>query len=308
MKLKGLSVIILLFIGHLLFSQSKNEIIEMGDKAYKNENYASAVYYYKKVIDKKGLASGLVHPYEARSWIAPPKKNKAEQDSIKQGKVDTNSYASDAVVLHKLANAYRKNNDYKNAEKWYEIAVKYPLDGVDEELNSSKLWYGEALMKNEKYEAAIQQLEQFKAETPDMVLAKRADKDIVGCSYAQDPSSTNEGINVNQSDSNLNFGTSSFGANYYGDEITLVFAASGPNGTIKDEKNENSNFLSDFYSTQKMMDEGYSAPDNFKTPINSENNEGAGVLSIDRTTFYFTRKSAVNNKDISIWVSKNFNN
>ena len=308
MKLKGLSFIIFLFIGHLLFSQSKNEIIELGDNAYKNENYASAVFYYKKVIDKKGLSSGLVHPYEARAWVAPPKKTKAEQDSIKQGKSDTNSYASDAVVLHKLANAYRKNHDYLNAEKWYEIAVNYPLDGVDEELQSSRLWYGEALMNNEKYEEAIKQFEQFKTETPDMELSKRADKGVVGCYYAQDPSSTNGGVNVTPSDTNLNFGTSSFGANYYGDEITLVFAASGPNGTIIEEKNENSNFLSDFYSTQKMMDAGYSSPDNFKTPINSENNEGGGVLSIDRTTFYFTRKSSVNNKDVAIWVSKNFNN
>ena len=63
MKLKELSVIILLLIGQLLFSQSKSEIIEFGDKAYNNENYASAVFYYKKVIDKKGISSGLVHPY-----------------------------------------------------------------------------------------------------------------------------------------------------------------------------------------------------------------------------------------------------
>lgn len=308
MKLRGCAVILFLFIGHLLFSQSKNEIIEYGDKAYKNENYASAVYFYKKVIDKKGLSSGLVHPYEARNWVAPPKKNKAEQDSLKQGKKDTSSYAADAIVLHKLANAYRKNNDYLNAEKWYAIAVKYPIDEVEEDLQSSRLWYGEALMKNEKYEEAIKQLEKFKMETPDMVLSKRADKDIVGCYFAQDPSSTNDGVTVNLSDSNMNFGTSSYGVNYFGDETTLIFSAAGPNGVIKDEKTDDSNFLSDFYISQKIMDEGYSRPSNFKEPINSENHEGAGVLSIDRTTFYFTRKSAVNNKEVNIWVSKNFNN
>ncbi len=309
MNLRVSLVILFVLIGQLLFSQSKNEIIEQGDNAYKNENYASAAYFYKKVIDKEGLSSGLVHPYEARNWVAPSKKSKAERDSLDKEAPDTNSYAEDAIVLHKLANSYRKNHDYLNAEHWYAIAVKYPLDEVDEDLQSSRLWYGEALMKNEKYEEAMVQFEQFKKETPDMTLSKRADKDIVGCFYAQDQSSTIEGVEVVPSDSNMNFGTSSYGANYFGDEMTLIFAAAAPNGTVKDEKSlEESKFLSDFYVTQSFMDEGFGASTNFKKPINSENNEGAGVLSIDRTTFYFTRSSAVNNKEVAIWVSKNFNN
>lgn len=309
MKLRTTLILLFVFVGHLIFSQSKSEIIEQGDNAYKNENYASAAYFYKKVIDKKGVSSGLVHPYEARSWVAPPKKNKAEKDSLKQEKVDTNTYAADAVVLHKLANSYRKNQDYLKAEKWYAIAIKYPIDDIDEELQSSRLWYGEALMKNEKYEEALIQLEEFKKETPNMELSKRADKDVVGCYYAQDPSSTNDEVNVNLSDSNLNFGTSNYGVNYYGDEMTIIYASAGPNGIVKDEKSQgDSKFLSDFYIAQSFMGEGYGSPNNFNPPINSENNEGAGVLSIDRTTLYFTRKSAINSKEVEIWVSKNFNN
>jgi OOP family OmpA-OmpF porin len=309
MKLKGSLIILFVLIGQLLFSQSKKEIIEQGDNAYKNENYASAAYFYKKVIDKKGVSSGLVHPYEARSWVAPAKKSKAERDSLEQEKADTNSYGDDAVVLHKLANSYRLNHDYLNAETWYAIAIKYPIDGIDEDLQSTRLWYGEALMKNEKYDEAVVQFDEFKNETPDMELSKRADKDIVGCYFAQDGSSTNEGVTVSPSDSNMNFGTSSYGVNYFGDEMTIVFSAAGPEGTIKDEKSrEESKYLSDFYIAQNFMEEGYASPTNFNPPINTENNEGAGVLSIDRTTFYFTRSSAVNNKEVSIWVSKNFNN
>ena len=84
MRLKGCLIILFVLIGQLLFSQSKKEIIEQGDNAYKNENYASAAYFYKKVIDKKGVSSGLVHPYEARNWTAPAKKSKAERDSLEQ--------------------------------------------------------------------------------------------------------------------------------------------------------------------------------------------------------------------------------
>lgn len=309
MRLKAGLVILFVLIGQLLFAQSKKEIIEQGDNAYKNENYASAAYFYKKVIDKKGVSSGLVHPYEARNWVAPAKKSKAERDSLKLEKGDTNSYADDAVVLHKLANSYRKNHDYLNAETWYAIAINYPIDEVDEDLHSSRLWYGEALMKNEKYEEALAQFDEFKKETPDMDLSKRADMGVIGCYYAQDPNSTNEDVTVSPSDSNMNFGISSYGVNYFGDEMTIVFSASGADGTVKDEKSKEDNkYLSDFYIAQNFMGEGYESPNNFNPPINSENNEGAGVLSIDRTTFYFTRRSAVNNKDVAIWVSKNFNN
>lgn len=307
MKLRVSFIVLLVVSTSCLFAQSKGEIIELGDKAYKNENYASAAHFYKKVIDKKGVASGLVHPYEARTWVSPGKKDKS-QDSTSQNKVDTNRYAADAVVLHKLSNAYRKNQDYLNAEKWYAIAVNYPIDEVDEELQSSRLWYGEALMKNEKYDEAIKQFEQFKLETPNMELAKRADKQIVGCTYAQDPNVGDTEAKVSLCDSNINMGPSSFGASYFGDETSIVFAASGPNGTITDTKTQNSNYLSDLYTNQKGMDEGFGVSINMGIPINSENNEGAAVLSIDRTTMYFTRKSAVNNKEVAIYVSKYFNN
>lgn len=309
MKVKGFLIILLILIGQFLFAQTKREIEAQGDNAYKNENYASAAYFYQKIVDKKGVSSGLVHPYEARSWIAPPKKSKAERDSLKSEKVDTNKYTDVAVVLHKLANSYSKNHEYLKAEKWFSIAMKYSIDEMDEELQSSRLWYGESLMNNEKYDDAILQFEEFKKETSDMDLAKRADKGILGCYYAIDPSSTMNSVEVVLSDSNINFGTSTYGLNYFGDETTFIFAAAGPKGVVKDEKyQEESNYLSDFYITQSFMNDGYGTPTNFNPPINSENNEGAGVLSIDRTTFYFTRKSAVNNSDVAIWVSKNFNN
>ena len=91
-------------------------------------------------------------------------------------------------------------------------------------------------MNNEKYDDAVLQFEEFKKETPNMELSKRADKGIIGCYYAQDPSSTKEGVSVVQSDSNINFGTSSYGVNYFGDEMTIIYAVAGPNGIVKDQK------------------------------------------------------------------------
>jgi outer membrane protein OmpA-like peptidoglycan-associated protein/tetratricopeptide (TPR) repeat protein len=307
MKVKLILILTGLLFVQVLLAQNKNEIIEFGDNAYKNENYASAVFFYKKIIDNKGLSSGnLIHPYEARTWIAPAEKSKS--DTVEVNKKDSGNYSNDALILHKLANSYRKNFDYQNAEYWYSIAINYPVDNIEFDVQNSRFWYGEALMKNEKYDEASIQFEQFKKETADMEMSARADKNIMGCYYATDPSSTIEGINLQQSDTNINIGTSSYGLNFFGDEMSYIFSAAGPNGVITDEKKQNSNFLSDFYLSQRMMDEGWGEATNMQLPINSENNEGAGVLSIDRTTFYFTRKSGVNNKDVAIYISKFFNN
>lgn len=308
MKVKLIFTLVFTFLlGGILLAQNKNEIIELGDNAYENENYGSAAYFYQKVIDNEGLTDGnLVRPYEARTWIAPVKKSKS--DTANTEKIDTGKYVNDALTLHKLANSYRKNFDYIKAEEWYAIAIKYPVDNIEFDVQNSKFWYGEALMKNEKYDDASAQFEGFKEETADMEMSARADNNIIGCFYATDQVLDNESINLILSDSNINFGTSSYGLNFFGDEMTYIFSAAGPNGTITDEKKQNSNFLSDFYITQQMMDDGWGEASNLNPPINSENSEGAGVLSFDRSTFYFTRKSGVNNKDVAIYISKHFNN
>jgi outer membrane protein OmpA-like peptidoglycan-associated protein len=304
MKRIGIIISLIVFSCGSFFGQSKADIVEFGDNEYKNENYASAAYFYKSVVENKGISSGkLVHPYEAKTWIAPPKK-----DSINTNVGDSGAYSKDALVVHKLANAYRKNQDYLNAEKWYKIAIQNPVDNIEEDVENSRFWYGEALMKNEKYDEAVKQFELFKEETANFDLMKRADKNIVGCYYVKEESSNSEEVTVSPADTNLNFGTASYSANYYGDEMTIIFSGTSPEGTVNDAKKQDANFLSDFYITQKMIDGGYSEPTNFGMPINSEDIEGAGVLSIDRSTFYFTRKSGISNKDVSIWISKNFNN
>jgi hypothetical protein len=76
---------------NIAFTQSRSEIIKFGDNEYKNENYASAAYFYKKAVDNKGLSGGnLVHPYEAKTWTPAPKKNKKDTTSI-NSKSDSSS-------------------------------------------------------------------------------------------------------------------------------------------------------------------------------------------------------------------------
>lgn len=292
---------------NIAFTQSRSEIIKFGDNEYKNENYASAAYFYQKAVDNKGLSGGnLVHPYEAKTWNPAPKKNKKDTASI-NSKSDSSSKYNNPLLIHKLAHAYRKNSDYLKAEKWFAIAVTLPVDEIELEFTDAVFWYGEALMKNGNYEKAITQFESYKAESTNQELRKRTDNNIIGCHYALDGSSTKNDIIVTKSDSSINSGTSTYSFNYFGDEMTYVYSTAKSNEP-NSKKEDTQTGLSDFYTTQKVFDGGFSESTSIGFPINTEDYEGAGVLSIDKTTFYFTRKSATNSKDVSIWVSKYFNN
>lgn len=307
MKLSIYLTILFGLSNFMSFAQSRSEIIKFGDNEYSNENYASAAYFYKKAIENKGLSEGnLVHPYEAKTWNPAPKKNKNDSSTIASKTDSALSKYDNPLLVNKLAHAYRKNSDYINAETWFAIAVKLPTDEIELEFTDAHFWYGEALMKNNKYDEAIKQFELYKLASINQELLKRSDKNIIGSHYALDESSTKKEITVTKSDSTINKGTSSYSLNYFGDEMTFIYSSAAKNEpNTKKEAPESG--LSDFFTTQKTSDGTFfeSTPVGF--PINTQNYEGAGVLSIDKTTFYFTRKSETNSKDVSIWVSKYFN-
>ncbi len=304
----GFLTAFLLLIAATLFSQSRRELIRYGDAAFKNENYASAAYFYRQVIERSSSEyTEPTHPYEVKFWKGAPKK--AETDSTTETKkedVQKEIDADDHYVYHQLAESYRRNNDYKNAEIWY---------GKIKHLNSpqfpaERLWYADCLMKNGKYDHAIEQIEIFREDTaitPDPETNLLAEKLMLGCYFANGPDSDNPTIAAKQIDSLMNAGVASFGLNYFGDEKRIIFATARPGNTAGENPNIHADFTSDFY-TGDIYDGKMDYVSNMGVPINSEHNEGAGVLSADKTTFYFTRKSATNAAECFIYVSKFFNN
>ena len=129
--------------------------MEYADAAYKNGDYKTAVSFYLKVVDR-GTSVDITRPYEAKPYIAPPKKNK---DSAKVA-VDTSKLVTadptEQYAIHQIADCYRLNSDYANAEVWFKKSVDnkpaaYPFE---------KFWYGDALMKNQRYPGAAFQFEQ----------------------------------------------------------------------------------------------------------------------------------------------------
>ncbi|MGZ4158703.1 MAG: OmpA family protein, partial [Bacteroidia bacterium] len=299
-----IALFFLLFISIASFAQSKREWTEYGDAAYKNGDYKTAVTFYLKVIDK-GTSIDYTRPYEIKPYTPPPKKNK---DSVKTTVKDTStiktSDPAEQYVIHQIADCYRLNHDYTNAEIWF----KKSLDNKPEAFPYEAFWYGDALMKNQRYPGAAFQFEQVMsdAEKKDSVMFQQAKLRIAGCYLATDTANNKTGVKINYLDSIFNSGTSSFAVNYYGDANTVQFTSAREGGTVTDPKKQDSKFICDIYTVTKTGT-GWNDIKKVSGPVDTDTHEGAGFLTLDRSNYFFTRWSTTNKNECSIYLCKMLN-
>ncbi len=76
-------IIFFIFIANILFAQSVNKLVKLGDNEYNKNNYYGAIYFYKK--------------------------------SVEQNKTPK--------IAYKLAKSYYSFRDYNNANRWFKFAV-----------------------------------------------------------------------------------------------------------------------------------------------------------------------------------------
>jgi OmpA-OmpF porin, OOP family len=301
---KNIFALLFLFVTVSTFAQSKREWIEYADAAYKNGDYKTAVSFYLKVVDK-GTSVDITRPYETKPYIAPPKKNK---DSTKVA-VDTSklttSDPTEQYAIHQIADCYRLNSDYANAEIWFKKSVDtkptaYPYE---------KFWLGDALMKNQRYPGAAFNFESVMtdAEGKDSAMFKMAKLKIAGCYLAADTANNKSGVIVTKiKDSLFNAGTASFAVNYYGDASTVQFTTARNGNTVLDPKKQDPKYVCDIY-TVKKTNNGWTELSKVSGPANTEMHEGAGFLTLDRSNYFFTRWSTTDKNECAIYLSKNMN-
>lgn len=304
---RSAAVLFLLTLSILSFSQTKREWMAYGDIAFKHEDYNSAINYYLKVLDKS-TSIDLVYPYTPKPYIRPAKVNK---DSLALAKKDTLHPISpvspmEQYVTHQIADAYRLNRDYQNAEVWFKKSVdnkpvNYPYE---------RFWYGDALMKNRKYPAAAIEFDAVmsEAEKKDSTMFRLAQVKTAGCYLATDSLYVKKEINIKELDSVFNSGTSSFAVNYYGDPNTIQFTTAREGNTVADAKKDKdkARFICDIY-TLKKTENGWTDLKKVEGPVDTDTHEGAGFLTLDRTNYYFTRWSTTNKNECSIYLCKFFN-
>src|SRR5438132_598787 len=103
------------FVSISAFSQSRKEWLEYGDAAFSHEDYASAAYFYLKVIDPRtSNAKEGTFPYDVKTWFAPLDSTQKDSGAAK---VDTTKKQGPKnmmspeiryqYLVHQVAESYR---------------------------------------------------------------------------------------------------------------------------------------------------------------------------------------------------------
>lgn len=289
-------------------SQTKSDLIRYGDDAYKAKNYASAAYFYKKVltISNAGIKE-TVYPYDLkhsnRDFDEESDKKNIDTlttDSLMSDSLKTipeQEYVYDSTNTHlqltekqieyselasKLGDSYRLDHNYLEAEEWLAKASKYQV----EKFPLIKFWYGDILMYNEKYEEARSVFSEFITETISEELSdyrNMAKVKMRSCSYAIKKNTNVPGIKVWMADSIINRDLSNFSVNYFGSETDLIFASSDKEGKKGSQVNSSNLYLLLNGNNNNNVD-----LEKLPTPIKSPFNEGAATFDQKESRLYFT--------------------
>jgi peptidoglycan-associated lipoprotein len=214
-------------------------------------------------------------------------------ESMEYGKAidNYNKYISkksaDDKVKPLLADCYRLNNDYVNAEKWYSEVVRIPGAATE-----NMLYYGKVLMNNSHYAEAKKWFQDYLKQKNDDPVARALIASCDSCNRLFSDTSPYALKEVVIPDV-----TTAFGQVNYGDGI--VFAADRSTFNSSKEKSgwTNRTYL-DLYFSKKEEGNEWSAPEPLKGAINGAYHEGPAVFDKEGTTIYFTRSNYSSSKKL----------
>jgi len=291
--MRTLLFLLFIFSTTIGLSQSKKMWQHQADEYYGKADYKSALVNYLKVLDDSLGMSERVYPYEI---AITNQKLKAEKlvDADTTKKVPLLEY-----INHQIAMCYKKTYDYNHAAEHFKITAEstyYPED---------IFYLAEAQMNVKDYTSAMGNFEKFiKNDVKIDSLMKKAQVNLTGCFYAQDPKNVKKDAEVWLADTAVfNRGTSSFAAMYWGYEERLIFSSARKGGVILDPVKQNSEFLSDLYYTEKIDEEQWGTANNFGRPVNTAQNEAAGCFN-NGNVMYFTRWSDEKRDEQNIYLAR----
>ena len=284
----------------MFVAQSKKLWLKQADDFFNKKDYASALEYYKKVLDDSIVYQENVKPYEIQLTNL---KTKSYKDTAAVAKGSTapevNKYH---YVIHQMAVCYFKIHDYENEIIQLKKSVNlgsYPDD---------RYYYAKSLMNTKRYTEAINVYEDFMKDNVGRdSLLNRAQHEIAGCYYALDSiNNMHKTIVVRKMDTVVfNKGTSNFAAVYWGSNQKLIFTSARRGGVLTNREKqapEESDYLCDLYWTEQK-EEQWTKPHNFGRPLNSGFHDGAGAMDADEI-MYFTRWNDLNRNESAIHMAR----
>jgi peptidoglycan-associated lipoprotein len=241
--LKFIPSIVLLFISTSIFAQ--RGVTYAAEKAYDSGDYYDAINLYKKAYTKE--------------------KNKPKK----------------AEIIFKVAECYRKTNDYKNQEVWYGKAVKAKLKNPN-----ATLYLANALKYNGKYDEAIVQYEAYKKLVPE---DPAGDLGVQSATQAQKWKDRPTRFKV-ENVAAINTKYSDFGAAYSNkDRRHIIYTSARAESMGKNDDGGTGEKFQDLFEATVDKKGKWSVPRPLLEPINTTENDGAATLNVKGEIMYFTR-------------------
>ena len=234
---------VILTISNVAFAQ-KNHAAD-ADRMFDNRGYHGAIDMYKKALTK------------------------------------TNKPAEKARIIFQIAESYRLTLDYKQAEMWYEKAIKAKYPDPEAILRLAD-------MKKEQgnFAEALSEYNNYKQKVPD---DPRGDRGAKSCELAQEWKD-NPSRYIVDNEVLLNSPQYDFALTFADKRQNEVIFTSTREGTTSSEIDESigQNF-SDLWTASRDKKGKWSEPVRLAAPINTESNEGSATFDRKYKEMYFTR-------------------
>lgn len=245
-------------------SQSQNRRVERADNAFELRQYSDALKYYDRAYNRV--------------------RRKDRQEA--------------ARILFQQGMCYKYLNETRRAETYFRRAIRgrYPEP-------VAHFYYGEALMKNEKYEDALVEFQTYKEKVPDDWRGQWGIDAIEATEYLLE----NPGLYEVNLERDFNSRQNDFAPAFGDNRNSMLIFTSSREGAVgsKTDPWTGENFTSLFvsyidrageWSKPVLLDEG---------PVNTEFNEGAPSVNVTGTELYFTRCQSLPDAEIGcrIFVS-----
>jgi peptidoglycan-associated lipoprotein len=241
--LKFIPAVVLLLFSTSLFAQ--RGVTYMADKAFDSGDYYDAINLYKKAYTKE--------------------KNKPKK----------------AEIIFKVAECYRKTNDYKNQEVWYGKAVKAKSKNPN-----ATLFLANALRYNGKYDEAIVQYEAYKKLNPE---DPAGDLGVQSATQGQKWKDRPTRFKV-ENVAAINTKYSDFGATYSNkDKRHIIYTSARAESMGKNDDGGTGEKFQDLFEATVDKKGKWSVPRPLLEPVNTTDNDGAASLNVKGDVMYFTR-------------------
>lgn len=204
-----------------------------------------------------------------------------------------NSKIVKAELAFKLGECYRKMNDPKKAEKWYNRAVKARYQDP-----MAVCYLADAMKMNEKYADANVEYEKFKDLVPDDPRGKDGMKSCELALKWLDNPERYEVTNMKE----INSKQSDYRPEFFKDNSVIYFTSTREGGVGNNFNNNSGQNFADIFFTMRDRKGKWNEPVPANGDINTVFDEGACSINRDGSDMYFTSCKVIKNETVGCQI------